>query len=116
MLNISKQNEATIIKLIKDKQPTAKVKGAVHVYNEGTATDNEVREYLKGKGYTVIRASNFRGDLYAILGDRHLNTKDFDALIEQATENTRKNIGHFNAIRLLANKVRSQAVALKGGK
>ena len=114
MLVISKQDEAKVKALIESRQSTAKIKGAVHYLHEGKETDAEVREYLKSLGFASIRSgSNFRADFYNRLLKGNLDTKEFDRAIADASDNTIKYKKHFDAIRLLANKVREQAKQLE---
>lgn len=118
MLKINKENEETIKQLIASKATVAKIKGATHYLNDGTATDLEVRNYLSGLGYTSIRATNFISDYYARLEASELDAKEFKGIIDVASANVIKHEKHYDNIRLLCNKIRTQAklLAVKGGK
>ena len=113
MLKITKDNEATLRLLVKEGANVAKIKGAVHYLNESSerATDKEVIALLGKYGYIAPkRATNFRGNLYELLEDGTLSEADFKELLVDASDNTIVNRKHYDAIRLLCNNVRSNAI------
>lgn len=126
MLKLNEVNTKEVKGLIAKGSNVATIKGSVNylINKEGknAIIDREVVAYLSSLGYIAPkRGTSFRGDFYTALEEGNLSKENFSKMLEDASDNTLKNIKHFNAIRVLCNKVREQASVIaiknpKGGK